>query len=374
MRVIIAAAGTGGHINPGIAIANKIKKEEPNSEIIFIGTTRGLETDLLPRAGYELKTIESYGMSRSFTIKNIKRLIKTIKSIGQAKKIIKEFKPDIIVGTGGYICISVCIAAKKMKIPYIIHESNVLPGIATKMLARGADKVLVGFKEAKTKLPSSTNVVITGTPTKAIDLKLNSNQIQKIKQDLGFERDVPLVLVFGGSQGAQSINNSLIEIIKHKLNRNYQIMWSVGTTQYNIIKENLAKSDINVDNIKNIKVVPYIYNMGEVMNVASLLVCRSGAMTITEIEKIGKPAIFIPFPYAAENHQEYNARALEKAGAAKVILDKNLNSKILNNMIESLVIDENKLKIMGKNSQQLSIDNVEDRIYKEIVKTKKGTK
>ena len=140
MKVVIAAAGTGGHINPGIAIANKIMKEEPNSKIIFIGTARGLETNLVPRAGYELKTIDSYGISRELSIKNVKRLAKTIHSITEAKNILKEFKPDLVIGTGGYICISVCIAAKKLKIPYIIHESNVLPGVATKMLSKKLKK------------------------------------------------------------------------------------------------------------------------------------------------------------------------------------------------------------------------------------------
>lgn len=365
MRVIVAAAGTGGHINPGIAIANKIKEEEKNSEIIFIGTERGIEKDLVPRAGYELKTINSYGISRSLTIKNVSRLIKTMKSIGEAKKIIKEFKPDIIIGTGGYICVSVCMAAKRLKVPYVIHESNVLPGIATKMFAKNAKKIFVGFEETKKNIKND-NIIVTGTPTKIKRLEYDKKTIENKKQELGFDKTLPLVLIFGGSQGAQSINTSIIDIIKKKSNKNYQILWASGPKQYPIIKEELEKEGINIDQINGIKIKDYIYNMEEVMNICDLIVARSGAMTSIEIEKVGKPAILIPFPFAAENHQEYNARALEKSGVAKVILDKDLNEQTLSETINSLIFDKQKLIEMGEKAKTLSINNVEDKIYIEI--------
>ena len=369
MRAIIAAAGTGGHINPGIAIANKIMQEEPDSEIIFVGTKRGLENDLVPRAGYELKTIDSYGISRSLSLKNIKRLFKTLGAIRSSKHIIKEFKPDIVIGTGGYICISVCTAAKKLKVPYIIHESNVLPGVSTKLLAKKAKKILVGFKETREKLPKISHIVVTGTPTKVRKLELTAKEISDKRKELGFDDKKPIILVFGGSQGAQSINESMCNLIKSvekgkKID--YQMMWATGPKQYDEAKLNLKLDDIDIENLKNIKVVPYIYNMEEVMNVVDLLVCRSGAMTVTEIEKVGKPAIFIPYPYAAENHQEYNARALENVKAAKVILDKDLNEKILDETIEELIKDKKKLKEMGENSHAQSMDHVKENIYTEI--------
>ena len=366
MRVVIAAAGTGGHINPGIAIANKIMKEEPNSKIIFIGTPRGLEVNLVPRAGYELKTIDSYGISRELSFKNIKRLAKTLHSITEAKNILKDFKPDLVIGTGGYICISVCLAAKKLNIPYIIHESNVLPGVATKMLAKKAKKILVGFKEAKDRLPKVKNIVYTGTPTKVKKLNFTKSEINNKKRDLGFLLDKPLVLVFGGSQGAQSINLSMTNIIKRQMNASYQIIWAAGPEQYEKVKEELKKDNLDIDKLKGIKIMPYIYNMEEIMNIADLIVSRSGAMTVTEIENVGKPAIFIPFPFAAENHQEYNARALEKKNAAKVILDKNLTAEALNATITQLTKDRELLEQMGENAHKMSIENVEDKIYKEI--------
>ncbi len=369
MKVIIAAAGTGGHINPGLAIANKIKEEEPNSEIIFIGTKRGLEKDLVPRTGFELKTIESYGISRSLTIKNIKRLVKTILSIVEAKKIIKDFKPDIIIGTGGYICVSVCKAAQKLKVPYIIHESNVLPGVATKLLSKKASKILLGFKEAGEKLDKDVKVALTGTPTKIKDLKLNDYEIKTKVEAIGLESSKPIALIFGGSQGAESINKSLIKIIENKMNKNYQIVWATGPKQYEIVKSALLEKQINIDNLNGIRVMPYIYDMENMMNISDIIVARSGAMTVTEIEKIGKAAIFIPFPYAAENHQEYNARVLEKNGAAKVILDKDLSAEKLNSQIEELVNNPQTIKEMGKNARKLLVEDVENKIYVEIKET-----
>ena len=366
MRAIISAAGTGGHINPGIAIANKIMEKEKDSEIIFIGTNRGLENDLVPRAGYDLKTINAHGLERKLSIQNLKNLFETYKSIGEAKKIIQEFKPDVLIGTGGYICVPTVMAARKMGIPVVLHESNAFPGIAVKLFKKKANKILVGFKDAKERLDNRENVVVTGNPIKLKKQNYTEAQKTKIKQELGLKLDKPVVLVFGGSQGAQSINRSFIEIIVNKKNKNYQIMWAAGPEQYDKIKNKLKEVNIDIDKIENAKIVPYIYNMEEVMNTADLVVCRSGAMTITEISVVGKPAIFIPFPFATENHQEYNARVLEKVGAAKIILDKDLNSEILGNTINRMVKDKDELKQMGENASRVAMPEVENRIYEEI--------
>ena len=184
MRAIIAAAGTGGHINPGLAIANKIMEKEKDSSIIFIGTNRGLETDLVPRSGYSLKTINAHGLERKITIQNIKNLFETYKSIKEAKEIIKEFNPDILIGTGGYICVPTVIAAKKLGIPVILHESNAFPGIAVKLFKNKADKILVGFKDAKERLDNKENVIVTGNPIKIKKIDYTESQKLKIKRDL----------------------------------------------------------------------------------------------------------------------------------------------------------------------------------------------
>ena len=366
MKAIIAAAGTGGHINPGIAIANKIKEKEKDSEIIFIGTDRGLENDLVPRAGYELKRIDAHGIQRKINIENFKNLYATFKSIGKAKEILQEFKPDVIIGTGGYICVPTVIAARKLNIPVVLHESNAFPGVAVRLFKKKANKILVGFEDAKKRLENGKNVIVTGNPIKIKKLNLSEVEKNKIKEELGLKADKPVVLVFGGSQGAKSINKSFIEIIANKKNKNYQIIWAAGPNQYDDIKAKLEEVNINIEKIENVKILPYIYNMEEVMNACDLVVCRSGAMTITEISVVGKPAIFIPFPFATENHQEYNARVLVNAGAAKIILDKDLNSEILENTIEGIITNKEILTQMGLNAEKVAVQKVEEKIYEEI--------
>lgn len=287
MKVIIAAAGTGGHINPGIAIANKIKEKDESSEIVFIGTERGLEKDLVPRAGYKLQAIDAHGITRKITFENVKNLAKTLKSVRKSKEIIKEFKPDIVIGTGGYICGPVIYAAHSLKIPTMLHESNAFPGIAVKMFAKKVNAVLVGFEDAIKRIPKAKKIILTGTPTKIQALNLSETQKNAIKESLGFKTELPLVLVVGGSQGAKSINDTLIDIIKNK-KINYQIIWAAGPKQYETIKAELEKNSINIEKIENIKIVPYIYNMEEIINTVDLVVARSGAMTITEIARVRK--------------------------------------------------------------------------------------
>ena len=366
MRVIIAAAGTGGHINPGIAIANKIKQEEKDSEIIFIGTKRGLENDLVPRAGYELKTISAYGLSKEISLNNIKKMFKTINGFNQAEKIIKEFKPDIVIGTGGYICGAVITVAKINKIPVVLHESNSFPGKAVRMLAKRANTILVSFKEAEKHIKNCKRVVFTGTPVKIKKQNYTAEQKNKILQEMDIKSDKPIVLIFGGSQGAQKINEAVIQIIKNKLNTEYQVIWATGPKQYDIIKEQLNKDNIDIENIENMKICPYIYNMEEIENIADLVVARSGAMTITEIANLSKPSILIPLPNVSNNHQMHNAKVLEKVGASKIITNDSLNGEILNNMIKEIVLDKEKCKTMGENAFKVSTKDVEAKIYEEI--------
>ena len=368
MKAIIAAAGTAGHINPGIAIANKIKQEEKDSEIIFIGTTRGLENDLVPRAGYELKTIEAYGLSKKISIENIRKMYKTYKGIEEANKIIKDFKPDVVIGTGGYICGAVVLAAKKNKIPILLHESNAFPGKAVKMLSKKANTVLVSFEDAKNRLPKAKKVVYTGTPVKIKKIDYTIQEKDEIIKKMGLSRIKPIVLIFGGSQGAQKINEAIIQIIKEKLNDKYQIMWATGPKQYDTIKEELEKNSININFIENIKIVPYIYNMEEIMNVSDVIVARSGAMTITEISKLGKPSVLIPLPNVSGDHQLYNAKVLEDVGAAKIILNDKLTGNSLNNTIQEIVTNKEKMKLMSTKALSKAAYDVEEKIYNEIKK------
>lgn len=366
MKVIIAAAGTGGHINPGIAIGNIIEKEYPNSDIRFIATGKELEEDLISKAGFKSYAIQAYGFSKKLTIENLKHNIKTLQGFKQAKKILEEFKPDIVIGTGGYICGAVISSAHKLGIPTLLHESNAYPGLAIKLLSKKADTILVGINEAKDGLKKAKRVVYTGTPTKVKPLTLSSSDKKRILKELNIDAKLPILLVFGGSQGAKKINDCIIEIIEKSMNKDYQIVWSTGAIQYDIIKEELKKKNIDIENIKNAKILPYIYNMDEVMSISDLVVARSGALTLTELALLGKPAIFIPLPSSTANRQEDNARVFEKQGAAKIILNSEVTSNNLNEMIESIILDKDKLKSMSEASSNLAITDVEDRILSEI--------
>lgn len=374
MKVIIAAAGTAGHINPGLAIANKIKEEEKDSKIIFIGTNRGLENDLVPRAGYELKTIDAYGLSKKISIENIKKMCTTLRATSKARKIIKEFKPDIIVGAGGYICGPVVWAAKKENIPVVLHESNAFPGKAVKYLAKKADTVLISFEEARERIPNAKNIVFTGTPVKIKKQNYSIEEKKKILKEINLDNNLPIVLIFGGSQGAQKINEAIVGIIEDKLNTKYQIIWATGPKQYDIVKNELKQKSIDIENIKNAKILPYIYNMEELMNISNVIVARSGAMTITEISNLGKPSILIPLPNVSQNHQIRNAEVLQKIGAAKIILNDKLEKNILNNEILDIISNPENMRKMGEKASTKSVENVQEKIYNEIKKLVKGDK
>lgn len=368
MRAIIAAAGTAGHINPGIAIANEIKRQEKDSKIIFIGTTRGLENDLVPRAGYELRTIEAYGLSKKLSIDNLKKMYKTLKGFGEAKRIIKEFKPDVVIGTGGYICGATISEAHKLGIPTVLHESNAFPGKAIKILAKKTNTILVSFKDAIPRIKNAKNIVFTGTPIKIKKINYTDEMKKNKIKELGLKDDKPIVLIFGGSQGAQKINEAIIEIIEKNMNKDYQVIWATGPKQYDIIKEELDNKHKNINRIENTKIVPYIYNMEEIMNLVDLIVARSGAMTVTEISNLGKPSILVPLPNVSHDHQLYNAKALENVGAAKIILDDKINGQILNSTIEEIIKNPNDMQEMGKNAFKISTTDAENKIYEEIKK------
>lgn len=368
MRVIVAAAGTAGHINPGLAIANKIKKEEPKSEIIFIGTNRGLENDLVPRAGFELKTIEAYGLSKQISIENFKKIYATLKATGKARKIIQEFKPDIIIGAGGYICGPVVWAGYKEKVPIVLHESNAFPGKAVKVLAKKANTVMISFEEARSRIPNAKNIVCTGTPVKIEKKEYTKEQKKEMLKNGGLIENLPIVLIFGGSQGAQKINEAVIGILEKGLNKDYQIIWATGPKQFEIIKQELLNKKIDINNIKNAKILPYIYNMEEIMNISNVIVARSGAMTITEISNLGKPSILVPLPNVSQNHQLHNAKVLADVGAAKIILNDELKKENLNSEIIKIVKNLELMHKMEEKALSKSVENVQEKIYKEIKK------
>ena len=217
-------------------------------------------------------------------------------------------------------------------------------------------------------MPKAKNIAVTGTPSKMKKVNMTQDEKRKAKRELGMQEDLPLVLVFGGSQGARTINQTILKLIEQKLNKNYQIVLAAGQKQYDIIQKELMNKNIDIKNLYNSKIVPYIYNMEVIMNACDLAVCRSGAITITEIAIVGKPAIFIPLPNVSQNHQEYNAKVLESRGAAKIILDADLNVESLAKTIDLLIENPKRLQEMGEKARSVSIKNVEEKIYREIKK------
>lgn len=260
------------------------------------------------------------------------------------------------------------MAAKANKVPVLLHESNAFPGKAVKMLSKKADTILVSFEDAKKRISNCKNVVFTGTPVKIKKQNYSINERHKIIQDLGLNETKPIILIFGGSQGAQKINEALTYIIENGKNKNYQMIWATGPKQFDIIKNELKEKNINIEKIENCKILPYIYNMEEVENIADVIVARSGAMTITEIANLSKPSILIPLPNVSNDHQMYNAKVLENVDAAKIIKNDELTGKVLNEEIEKIILDKERCLQMGRNAFKVSNDNVEEKIYKEIQK------
>lgn len=249
----------------------------------------------------------------------------------------------------------------------MLHESNAFPGKAVKMLAKKVDTIMVSFEDAKDRIPNAKKVVCTGTPIKIKKQLYKEEEKNKILKEYDLDNSKPIVLVYGGSQGAQKINEALIEIIENKLNEQYQIVWATGPKQYDIIKEKLEDKKININLVPNMKIMPYIYNMEEIMNVADLIVARSGAMTITEISNLEKASILVPLPNVSNNHQMYNAKVLENVNAAKIIENDLLNGALLNNTIKDIVLDKENCIEMGSNAAKIAINNTKDKIYQQIL-------
>lgn len=350
MKVVISAGGTGGHIYPALAIINKIKEEEPNSEILYIGTTNRMEKDLIPSLGYRYEGLEVTGFKRKLSLDNIKTVTNFIGSIKKAKIIIKDFNPDIVIGCGGYVTAPVIYAAKKLGKKTFIHEQNSVVGLANKFLAKYTDKVGVSFESTINDFPSG-KAVLTGNPCseKALSIK------KAKKEDLNIDKDKKLVLIVMGSLGSRTVNDKIISFIDKFRNKNYSVIFVTGTTYYEKVK------DIKVPN--NVKILPFIYEMPSVMKVTDLMVTRAGASTMSEITALEVPSIFIPSPYVANNHQYKNAMDLVNNNAGIMLEEKDLTDDSLISLIDKTINDKEKLLDMKKNLRKLGIKDSSTRIY-----------
>lgn len=363
MRVLLTGGGTAGHINPAVAIAKYIKEKEPESEFLFIGTERGLEKTLVPKEGFEIEFVKVSGLKRKLTLENVKVLKEFITSKIEARKIIDSFKPDVVIGTGGYACTPAVYAAKKRNIPVIIHEQNVYPGLAIKMLTKKADVTAISFPETE-KLIEAKACALTGNPLRPN--LFDKVDKEKVRREYGFDGK-SVVLFFGGSLGAERMNDALCDMIEAGF-EGFNLIAATGQKHYDGIVERLRGRNIDFEKMTNLALLPYIYNMNEVLGCADMAVCRAGAITISELNALGKASVLIPSPYVAHNHQEQNARYLEKNGAARVLVEKELTGESLKSAIMDVLSDPESLAKMCENSQKLGQKDACEKIYK-IIKT-----
>ncbi len=367
MRILFAGGGTAGHINPALAIAGYVRERQPDAEILYVGRTGGMEERLVPQAGFEFKGISVQGFSRKLTPKGIKDNIITVKKAitggKAAKKIIQEFKPDICVGTGGYVSGPVLRAAAKLGIPTIIHEQNAFPGVTNKMLAKHADRVMLAMPAAEKHFKGKHKFVITGNPVRGEILTADREESRK---ELGLD-ERPVILSFGGSLGARIINESLADIIARSASDGkYQHIHAYG--QYGKWFPDLLKEKgADIEKAKNLDIREYINNMPTCLAAADVVVARAGAITLSEIQVKGKPSVLIPSPNVAENHQYHNAMALAEKNAAVMIEEKDLTPEKLTEEIDKLASDPNRLREYSSNAAKMAVRDAVKRIYAVIV-------
>ena len=363
MKILFAGGGTAGHINPALAIANYICGRE-KTEIAFVGTAEGLEAELIPRLGHKLSLIKIHGFERSLNLQNFKNIFELPASYAASKKIIREFKPDIVIGTGGYVCGPVLLAASRMKISTLIHESNAYPGVTTRLLAGKVDTVAIGAKPAENYIKSAKRVIYTGNPVRPSIL---STETFDARRRLGLDPR-PYIVFFGGSLGARDFNRAVVDWICSVADKKeYQIKMGTGKlSQYGAVLDRFKENGVDPDECSDIDVSEYIYDMDVVMSAADLVVCRAGASTLSELTALGKPSILVPSPYVTANHQEHNARAVEKEGGARVILEKELTAESLGAVIDELAHDKKKLAEMRRCAKGAGTTKATEEIYNEV--------
>jgi UDP-N-acetylglucosamine--N-acetylmuramyl-(pentapeptide) pyrophosphoryl-undecaprenol N-acetylglucosamine transferase len=351
LRIVVAGGGTGGHIYPALAIARGLKERHPEAEILYVGNNQGMEADIVPKEGLPFKGLPGAGLQRKLSARNLMVLWRTGRGFWQAVRTLKSWKPDVVIGTGGYVCGPVVLAAALSRIPTLIHEQNALPGVTNRILSRFVDRVAVTFKESVKYFPRSHKVILTGLPVRPEILRATRAEgLQK----LGIDAGRFLLLSFGGSRGARTINKAMTYVIKQfggdpRLN----ILHVTGSAGYEEFLAGCAAEGIDLAKYGNVTIKSYLYSMQDALAAADLVISRAGAATCAEITALGIPSILVPYPFAAENHQEHNARALEREGAALVFLEHNLSGDLLCSKVAGLLENRDKLSAMAEASRKL---------------------
>lgn len=363
LRIIVSGGGTGGHIYPALSIADKIKSENEGASVLYVGTKMGLESKIVPGSGYDFETVTVSGFQRKISFENMKRLIMFFRGIWESASIIRRFRPDIVIGTGGYVSGPVVFCAAMMKVPTVVHEQNAFPGMTNKFLSRFANKVLISFEDARKFFKSDQNVVFTGNPVRKEIIDANKNEARK---KLGIPLDKKMVLSVGGSGGSRKINDAMLSVIGQFCSRDIAFVHATGNAHY----EGFCKefSDSGLKDYQ--RVVPYIDNMPDILAACDMVICSAGAITLSEVTCLGKPSIVIPKAHTAENHQEYNARSIEENGAGVMILEKDITADLIAENIFNIIMDEEKLQEMSNKSIQMGRPEAVDIIYSEIMRLK----
>ena len=363
MKFIFTCGGTAGHINPAIAVAGRLKELMPDTEVLFIGANNKMEMELVPREGYEIKGLTVGNIRRSLSPKAIVHNINSVKNViisrMEAKRIIKRFKPDAVIGTGGYVCYPVLKAAADLSIPTVVHESNAVPGLTTKMLADKVDRVLVGFEESRQYYNHPEKVEVTGTPVRGAFDRFTKAEA---KAKLGLKEDEKLVVSVWGSLGAEHMNNVMQQMIPMlDGNQGFRLLHAAGSRYYKGISEALAEKANDLETM-GVELREYIYDMPCVMAAADLILCRAGASTISELCYMAKPVIMVPSPNVTNGHQEKNARVLERAGGARLLLEGEFDAESLLGEIKALLADDERLAAMSGAMHSLAVPGATDRI------------
>ncbi len=366
MHILFAGGGTAGHINPALAVAGYIREKHPDAHISYIGTADKLEAKLVPEKGYNFRTIEVAGFQRKLSVKNIGRNISAVKKMFSssiaAKKLLKELQPDVVVGTGGYVSGPVLRAAAKLGFKTAIHEQNAFPGVTTKMLISSVDAVMLAMPDAKKHLKLEKEPIITGNPVRRELLGMTR---EEARARLGLDNR-PLILSFGGSLGARRINEAVTGFIKwHNGSDKFYHIHGAGKGGFNTMMDGLTSDGTVLSDC--ISVREYIDDMDVCMAAADLVICRAGAITLSELQACAKPSVLIPSPYVAENHQYHNAMTLKRNNAAELIEEKDLDSETLISVVKELIEDKGQLESMSRAASKNAIIDANERIYDVIM-------
>ena len=372
-RVIFTCGGTAGHVNPAIALAQLALEKNPEAQVLFVGAERGLEKDLIPKAGYDFQTVHISSFHRSFKPAEIKHNLisvgNLIRAPGEAKAILRAFRPDAVVGTGGYASYPLVKAAAKRKIPTAVHESNAVPGLTTQMLETYADRIMVGFESCRKHYRRPEKVVVTGTPVRSGFFSMTKAEAKKA---LGVDDGRPLIVSFWGSLGAAGMNRQMADFLALEAAKQpFHHIHGAGKQGCPMMLEALREKGVDLGACPALQLREYIYDMAPVMRAADLVICRAGASTISELTALGTPALMVPSPYVTNNHQEKNARALEEHGGAVVLTEPECSGQALFQAACGILHDSSRLRSMEEAMTALGIRDAAERIYQTVLEIQK---